>query len=382
MLSVAVLSLTSEAPCNATRYRTRRSHIWVTLNRNPQVKPPAQWRAPIKGLLTNSHSTTPCLRWWDHFNSLGQPHFKREQSSYVVILILLVTIELIGPLRCAKSALLAANAINLLILFKDNDNFSGLPAGTCPPSLLILAYISVVTNTCATVTAMVVTDMINDLAYKSSWLVLFVSGFVITVAEILLFIATVEVKWVEITLFVVIIISAIFALLSMQLLLQGSQFMGTIDSPADTAFQILTYISLILNSSASTASIVLIDRIGELDFNSSSRPMESLPTVGWVNANAKSLLRLYGAGRSWMYVFYHWFASMLIGIPSFWAALVLMTWVHTNAAVSITVVCVAVFGILPLLCFLPYRAFFPHENTSLLPQSRSRRTSTVVCAVV
>ncbi|KAF4601623.1 hypothetical protein EYR40_004821, partial [Pleurotus pulmonarius] len=188
------------------------------------------------------------------------------------------------PLRCAKSALLAANAINLLILFKDNDNFSGLPAGTCPPSLLILAYISVVTNTCATVTAMVVTDMINDLAYKSSWLVLFVSGFVITVAEILLFIATVEVKWVEITLFVVIII---------------------------------------------------------LDFNSSSRPMESLPTVGWVNANAKSLLRLYGAGRSWMYVFYHWFASMLIGIPSFWAALVLMTWVHTNAAVSITV------GILP-----------------------------------
>lgn len=81
--------------------------------------------------------------------------------------------------------------------------------------------------------------------------------------------------------------------------------MGTVDSPADTAFQILAYISLILNSSASTASIVLIDRIGELDFNSSSRPMESLPTVGWVNANAKSLLRLYGAGRSWMYVFYH-----------------------------------------------------------------------------
>lgn len=81
--------------------------------------------------------------------------------------------------------------------------------------------------------------------------------------------------------------------------------MGTIDSPADTAFQILAYISLILNSSASTASIVLIDRIGELDFNSSTRPMESLPTAGWVNANAKSLLRLYGAGRSWMYVFYH-----------------------------------------------------------------------------
>lgn len=146
------------------------------------------------------------------------------------------------------SALLAANAINLLILFKDKDNFSDIPAGVCPPSLLILAYISVVTNTCATVTAMVVTDMINDLGYKSScqrcrskrsaveagttnehmmqilqgfgapkgiyswrffliyWLVLFVSGFVITVAEILLFIATVEVKWVEITLFVVIII--------------------------------------------------------------------------------------------------------------------------------------------------------------------------------
>ncbi|KAG9218534.1 hypothetical protein CCMSSC00406_0001352 [Pleurotus cornucopiae] len=177
-------------------------------------------------------------------------------------------------------------------------------------------------------------------------------------------------------------VSAIFALLSMQLLLQGSQFMGTIDSPGDTAFQILAYISLILNSSASTASIVLIDRIGELDFNSSSRPMESLPTAGWVNANAKSLLRLYGAGRSWMYVFYHWFASMLIGIPSFWAALVLMTWVHTDAAVSITVVCVAVFGILPLLCFLPYRAFFPHDSTPLLPQNRPRTTSTVVCAVV
>ncbi|KDQ29834.1 hypothetical protein PLEOSDRAFT_1039589, partial [Pleurotus ostreatus PC15] len=178
------------------------------------------------------------------------------------------------------------------------------------------------------------------------------------------------------------VVSAIFALLSMQLLLQGSQFMGTIDSPGDTAFQILAYISLILNSSASTASIVLIDRIGELDFNSSSRPMESLPTAGWVNANAKSLLRLYGAGRSWMYVFYHWFASMLIGIPSFWAALVLMTWVHTDAAVSITVVCVAVFGILPLLCFLPYRAFFPHDSTPLLPQNRPRTTSTVVCAVV
>lgn len=77
--------------------------------------------------------------------------------------------ELTGPLsRRDKSALLAANAINLLILFKDKDNFSDIPAGVCPPSLLILAYISVVTNTCATVTAMVVTDMINDLGYKSS----------------------------------------------------------------------------------------------------------------------------------------------------------------------------------------------------------------------
>ncbi|KAG9218533.1 hypothetical protein CCMSSC00406_0001353 [Pleurotus cornucopiae] len=184
--------------------------------------------------------------------SLQQSWTTTFQSGAVVVRRnsdIMANTKLTGRLsRRDKSALLAANAINLLILFKDKDNFSDIPAGVCPPSLLILAYISVVTNSCATVTAMVVTDMISDLCYKSScqrcrlkrsavergtttehmmqilqgfgapkgiyswrffliyWLVLFVSGFVITVAEILLFIATVEVKWVEITLFVVIII--------------------------------------------------------------------------------------------------------------------------------------------------------------------------------
>ncbi|KAL4262115.1 hypothetical protein AB1N83_005657 [Pleurotus pulmonarius] len=146
------------------------------------------------------------------------------------------------------SALLAANAINLLVLFKDNDKFSSLPAGVCPPPLLFLAYLSILINTSATVTAMIVIDMINDLAFKSScqicrthggapiagttsedmaallqtfgaprgiyswrlfvvyWLGLFIGGFIATIVEILLFVAYVEVKWVEIILFVMVIV--------------------------------------------------------------------------------------------------------------------------------------------------------------------------------
>ncbi|KAJ8694353.1 hypothetical protein PTI98_009277 [Pleurotus ostreatus] len=143
------------------------------------------------------------------------------------------------------SALLAANAINLLILFKDKDTFSGIPAGVCPPSLLNLAYISIVINTFATVYPLVGTAMIIDIAYKCScegcrlqeliptrgwmnanslqilkmfgapwdfpfyciyWAVLFLSGLIITVIEISLFVATVEVRQIGITLSIVIVI--------------------------------------------------------------------------------------------------------------------------------------------------------------------------------
>ncbi|KAL4262116.1 hypothetical protein AB1N83_005656 [Pleurotus pulmonarius] len=140
------------------------------------------------------------------------------------------------------SVLLAANAAVLLALVQDNDNFSSTPAGTCPPFLLILAYMAVVINSCSAVTAMVIIDKIGDLSFKSAcltcsghslgrantelvqtlraygtpwsifrfilayWLVLFISGFVITVAEILLLVTTEEVKWVEIVLSIMAII--------------------------------------------------------------------------------------------------------------------------------------------------------------------------------
>ncbi|KAL4260107.1 hypothetical protein AB1N83_012009 [Pleurotus pulmonarius] len=173
-----------------------------------------------------------------------------QRSLYASTLVLLANIKLTQALpRYNQSALLAANAINLLILFKDKDKFSGTPTGACPPSLLILAYLSVITNTCVTVTSACATDMIIDMPRNSScqacrmkkyipeagttnqgvaeileafgapkgfrkfylryWMVLFLTGFIVTVAEVLLFIGTVEIRRVGITLFIAIIVVCI-----------------------------------------------------------------------------------------------------------------------------------------------------------------------------
>ncbi|KAI0048488.1 hypothetical protein FA95DRAFT_1490826, partial [Auriscalpium vulgare] len=113
----------------------------------------------------------------------------------------------------------------------------------------------------------------------------------------------------------------------------------------------LTYCDLFLCLSATVSALILTDEFGELPVRASrvSDPIK----VGTFDSSAASLLEVYGARKSWRWVMFHWLATLLLAVLCMIAQVALYVWLQESLAVKVTVVVVGVFGILPLLHFIP-----------------------------
>lgn len=68
---------------------------------------------------------------------------------------------------------------------------------------------------------------------------------------------------------------------------------------------VLAYSALVLNISASLSSFILIDKLGDLPFQASQKPLSRLPRMGPIEGTQEQLLLRYGVDRLWTVVVYH-----------------------------------------------------------------------------
>ncbi|KAI0259384.1 hypothetical protein BC834DRAFT_635958 [Gloeopeniophorella convolvens] len=130
------------------------------------------------------------------------------------------------------------------------------------------------------------------------------------------------------------------------------------------ALRAFSYCALFFSCSAAISSLVLTDEFGELPVRASRKadPIKQ----GIFDSSSASLLEVYGARRSWRWVMWHWLFSLMAAVACLVTQILIYVWIEESLSVQITVSCVACFGILPLLHFVP--------------MTRSNRRSSIIIA--
>jgi len=142
---------------------------------------------------------------------------------------------------------------------------------------------------------------------------------------------------------------------------------------ARQALLAFSYCALFFSCSATISSLVLTDEFCELPVRASrkSDPIKQ----GLFDSTSASLLEVYGARRSWRWVMWHWLFSLAAGVACLVTQILIYVWIEEPLSVQITVSCVAGFGVLPLLHFIPM-AVSPSSRRS----SMAVRTSIIAAA--
>ncbi|KAH8986904.1 hypothetical protein EDB92DRAFT_1222750 [Lactarius akahatsu] len=135
---------------------------------------------------------------------------------------------------------------------------------------------------------------------------------------------------------------------------------------ARQALLAFSYCALVFSCSATISSLVLTDEFGELPVRASrkSDPIKQ----GLFDSSSASLLEVYGARRSWRWVMWHWLFSLTAGVACLVTQILIYVWIEEPLSVQITVSCVAGFGVLPLLHFIPM-AVSPSSRRSSVVRS-------------
>ncbi|KAI0067850.1 hypothetical protein BV25DRAFT_875925 [Artomyces pyxidatus] len=152
------------------------------------------------------------------------------------------------------------------------------------------------------------------------------------------------------------IVSGLFAIVEAQLLTFVKLPSSYTHPPSFAAMQALlvfTYSALFFSLSATISSLILTDEFGELPVRASrkSNPVKQ----GTFDSSAASLLEVYGARKSWRWLMWHWVLTLNGAVVCLAVQIVLYVWLQETVAIKVVVLCIAVFGLLPLLHFLPQR---------------------------
>lgn len=159
---------------------------------------------------------------------------------------------------------------------------------------------------------------------------------------------------------------------------------------ARQALLAFSYSALFFNCSATITSLVLTDEFGELPVRASrkSDPIKQ----GLFDSSSASLLEVYGARRSWRWVMWHCMPhilhsneifvtdlltglfSLAAGVACFVTQILIYVWIEETLSVQITASCVAGFGVLPLLHFIPMAVSPASRRSSVV------RTSIIAAA--
>ncbi|KAI0048475.1 hypothetical protein FA95DRAFT_1039715 [Auriscalpium vulgare] len=151
-----------------------------------------------------------------------------------------------------------------------------------------------------------------------------------------------------------------------------SQLIAFIKSPSSyphaastaqmNALLIFTYAAFFFSLSAMISSLVLTDEFGELPVRASRRsnPIRQ----GLYDSSAASLLESYGARKSWRWVMWHWIFTLVASVVSVTVQVLLYVWLQETVAVKVVGLCIGVFGLLPLLRFVPHGIMATRRPTS------------------
>ncbi|THH18654.1 hypothetical protein EW146_g2379 [Bondarzewia mesenterica] len=121
--------------------------------------------------------------------------------------------------------------------------------------------------------------------------------------------------------------------------------------PMVKALLIFTYIPLLLSLSVSISSLVLTDEIGGLPFRAARK--NNLPLTGKIEESSFDLLKRYGVRKSWGWVMWHWFLSLLLTFFSTLIQVSVYACITESTEVKVISLIAATVAVVPLLHFLP-----------------------------
>ncbi|KAH9980254.1 hypothetical protein BGW80DRAFT_1454755 [Lactifluus volemus] len=126
-----------------------------------------------------------------------------------------------------------------------------------------------------------------------------------------------------------------------------------LESPARHALVILTYCALFLFIGAAASGLILTDEFGELPVRASRR--SDLTQRGLFEKGSLDLLQSYGAKQSsvWVSPIIVGLFSLIAGIVSLLAQVLLYVMLEESHAAKITLSVVGLYAVLPLLHFIP-----------------------------
>ncbi|KAG9010398.1 hypothetical protein FRB93_004238 [Tulasnella sp. JGI-2019a] len=122
----------------------------------------------------------------------------------------------------------------------------------------------------------------------------------------------------------------------------------TVSAGAIRLLLILSYSGLMLNSSTTFSALLLIDRLGKLNYDSMKQ--SELCVTRSSLQSGRQLLGRYGAsGRVWDIVEFHYFATLLVGGLNVLGQLLTFIWIYEGHAVAVISTFTTVFCVIPFL---------------------------------
>ncbi|KAJ7234011.1 hypothetical protein B0H12DRAFT_1143185 [Mycena haematopus] len=129
-----------------------------------------------------------------------------------------------------------------------------------------------------------------------------------------------------------------------------STLQGT-SSPATALLAVASYGAILFNSITTLASLLFIDRLGDIELNDAGNPSRHVRT-GLVERPGSSLRLLteYGARKHVRWIFYQWLVYFFVGVFFLLAQIIVYMWLREGQVLSIILTTLA--GAATLLLFL------------------------------
>ncbi|KAL0952561.1 hypothetical protein HGRIS_006817 [Hohenbuehelia grisea] len=155
------------------------------------------------------------------------------------------------------------------------------------------------------------------------------------------------------------LMSTIFAVVATQIFVMSPERLERFQDKNQstlTAFLAFGYLAIILNCGTVLTSFLLVDRLGDLTFSSSTAE-SGAPDNGQLIVNSTShLMQLYGAGTSWSWMVLQWFISQQAGVFCLLVQITVFIWLHpVSLGVKVITLLAALFAFLPMLLLLPLK---------------------------
>ncbi|KAG7089731.1 hypothetical protein E1B28_011385 [Marasmius oreades] len=141
----------------------------------------------------------------------------------------------------------------------------------------------------------------------------------------------------------------------------AAQLMGSNDFPKAQqyprlvdAFTFVSYAAVLLNASAAVTSLILVDKLARLLQKPAQRGsfLHDVEKGGFVGiSNYLDLMKLFGAGKSWVWCLRHWHISLFFGILCLYFQIFLFSFLQGNIIIMALTTLVVVYVALSLVYF-------------------------------